>query len=98
MIKLIGKIKKIFPTETYGTFDKRVVWIEEQTEKYPNTWQLELWKEDCPMADNYKEGDFVTAYIDIKGKFWEKEIKSGVMNTLKCWNFEKEGKSFKEIK
>ncbi len=102
MIKISGKIKKIFATETFGSaekpFDKRLLWLEEVSEKYPNTWNLELWKEDCPMLDHYKEGEYVTCYIDIKGRFWEKDGKSGVMNSLKCWNFEKDGKTYKEIK
>ena len=49
------------------------------------------------MIDSYNVGDFITAYIDIKGKHWEKNGKEGVMNTLKCWNIEKEGKPYKEI-
>jgi hypothetical protein len=49
------------------------------------------------MIEEYKVGDFVTCYIDIKGKYWEKEGREGVINTLKCWNIEKDGKSFKEI-
>ena len=99
MIKVSGKIKKIFTTEVYGNFEKRFIWLEEITDKYPNTWQLELWQNDCIMADSYKEEDFITAYLDIKGKYWSKDDgKEGVMNTLKCWNIEKEGKTFKEIK
>jgi hypothetical protein len=51
------------------------------------------------MLDSYNEGDFITAYLDIKGKHWSKDDgKEGVMNTLKCWNIEKEGKTYKEIK
>jgi single-strand DNA-binding protein len=98
MIKLSGKIKKVFNTETFNTFEKRTFWLEDVSEKYPNTWQLELWTSDIDMIDHYSVGDFVTVYIDIKGKFWSRDGKEGVMNTLKCWNIEKEGKPFKEIK
>ena len=98
MIKVSGKIKEIFPTETFGTFEKRVVWLEEVAEKYANTYSLEIWGTDCPMADNYKVGDYVTAFVDLKGKFYEKNGKEGVINSLKCWNFEKDGKTFKELK
>lgn len=98
MIKVSGKIKEIFPTETFGTFEKRVVWLEEVAEKYANTYSLEIWGTDCPMADNYKVGDYVTAFVDLKGKFYEKNGKEGVINSLKCWNFEKDGKSYKEVK
>ena len=100
MIKISGKIKRVFDSETFGadkTFEKRNFWLEDISDKYPNTWQLELWKQDCVMIDSYKVGDFVTAYIDIKGKYWERNGKEGVMNTLKCWNIEKEGKPYKEI-
>ena len=98
MIKVSGKIKKIFDSAVYGTFEKRVIWLEEVSEKYPNTFQFELWNEDIAMPDSYREGDYVTCYIDLKGKYWDKGDKDGVMNTLKCWNIEKDGKSFKEIK
>lgn len=98
MIKLSGKIKKIFNKETFQSFEKRTFWLEDVSDKFPNTWQLELWKADIDMIDHYSEGDFVTVYIDIKGKYWSRDGKEGVMNTLKCWNIEKEGKPFKEIK
>lgn len=97
MIKLSGKIKKIQETESWNNFEKRCFWLEDIADKYPNTWLLELWKTDTAMIDEYKVGDFITCYIDIKGKFWEKEGREGVINTLKCWNIEKDGKSFKEI-
>ncbi len=99
MIKLVGKIKKIQDKETHGGFDKRLMWLEEVVDKYANTWQLECWKDDCPMLDNYDEGDYVTCYIDIKGKYWSKEDgRHGVMNSLKCWNIEKDGVAFKKVK
>ena len=103
MIKLEGKINKIGDTEARGNpdkpFYKRIFWLSEVSENYPNFWQLELWQDDCKLIDNYKVGDFVTCYIDIKGQKWKKgDGTEVVMNSLKCWNFEKEGKSLKEIK
>ena len=98
MTKLQGKITKIFEKETYNNFDKRIFWIKEIADKFANSFSLELWKDDCKMIDNYKIGDYVTIYIDIKGKsFTRKDGTDGVMNTLKCWNIEKDGKPFKEI-
>lgn len=97
MTKLQGKIKQVFETEIKNNFTKRIFWIEEIGEKFANTFKLELWKDDCNMIDNYKVGDYVTVYIDIKGKLYEKDGTSFVNNTLKCWNIEKDGKAFKEI-
>ena len=50
------------------------------------------------MIDSYDLGDYVTIYIDLKGKYWSKDGKEGITNTLKCWNIEKDGVPFKEIK
>ncbi len=97
MIKLDGKIRQINEIEIYNTFQKRKFWLQDIDEKYPNTWELELWKDDVNMIDNYSVGDFITAYIDIKGRVWTKNDREGVMNTLKCWNIEKDGVSFKKI-
>ena len=104
MIKLSGKITQMNPMESFGTrekpFKKVLFWLQEISDMYPNTWQLEFWQEDCTMASSYSVGDFVTCYVDIKGKTFEKRDGSGqaVINTLKCWNVEKEGKTYKEIK
>jgi len=104
MIKLSGKIKKKFETAVFGNFEKRTLWLEEVTSdnRFPNTWQLELWKEDTKMLDSYEEGDYVTCYVDIKGKLIPKEkSRDGdewVSNTIKCWNIEKDGKAYKSMK
>ena len=99
MIKITGKIRKKFETNVFGQgFEKRLLWLEEVSEKYANTWQLELWKDDCKMLDSYEEGDYVTCYVDLKGKYWSRDGKEGVMNSIKCWNIEKDGKAFKDVK
>ena len=104
MIKLSGKIQRIFDTETFGTqekkFEKKQIWLQEvaSEQKFANTWSVELWNLDIPMADLLQEGDFVTCYVDIKGKYYEKNGKEGVIVSLKCWNFEKDGRTFKELK
>jgi hypothetical protein len=99
MVKLDGIIKNVFETKTFsGNFEKRIFWLQSISTEYPNTWQLELWKKDCAMIDSYKEGEYITAYIDIKGAHWKKPDGSEfIMNSLKCWNIEKEVKLFKPI-
>lgn len=98
MIKIYGTIKKIMPTETLsGGFTKRLFWLDDEEDKYPNTFQFELWKDDVNMIDSYEVGDVVTCFIDLKGKHWKRDDKEGVMNSLKCWNIEKNGKSYKKL-
>ena len=104
MIKLSGKVIEIFPLEVFGTSDKPFkkvqFWLQEISDIYPNAWQLEFWQDDCTMTSFFNVGDFITCYIDIKGRMFEKRDGSGqgIITTIKCWNVEKDGKTFKEIK
>lgn len=94
-VRLTGKLKKIFPLENKAGFEKRIIWLEETKKDFANTWQIEFWQADALMLGHYKEGDIVTCVIDIRGRTWDRDGKNGVMNTLKCWNIEKDGVSFK---
>lgn len=98
MITLSGVITRIFETKEFNNFPKRVFWLDDKAEKFGNEWELMLWKKDVEMIDNYKVGDFVTVYIDIKGSKWVgRDGEERVTNTLKCWNIEKDGQLFKPI-
>lgn len=93
MIKVSGIIKRINPTETRANgFKKRTFWLCDEEDKYPNTFQFELWKDDVEIIDHYQVGDEITCFIDLKGVVFTKDGKEFVMNTLKCWNIEKDGK------
>ena len=98
MIKIFGTIERIFPTEIKGNgFEKRIFWFKDD-DKYQNTFQLECWKTDTPMLDDYKVGDQVTCYIDLKGKaFTGRDGEEKITNSMKCWNIEKNGKTWKKI-
>jgi hypothetical protein len=98
MIKINGTIKKILPTQKLsGGFEKRLFWLEDD-DKYPNTLQLECWKTDVEMLNDFNVGDIIIAYVDLKGKmFMGRDNEEKVLNSLKCWNIEKDGKLFKKI-
>jgi hypothetical protein len=99
MIKITGTIKKIEPTQTLsGGFEKRIFWFEDDDIKFPNTFQIETWKGDVKMLDEYQLEDKVTCYIDLKGKkFIGRDNEERILNTMKCWNIEKDGKLWKKI-
>jgi hypothetical protein len=99
MIKITGTIKKILPTQAMsGGFEKRIFWLLDDDQKYPNNFQLECWKADTIMLDDYNEGDKIIAYVDLKGKlFTGRDGEEKIMNTMKCWNIEKDGKMWKKI-
>ncbi len=87
-ITLSGRIKRIFPSEVIGNFEKRILWLEETEGQYPNTYNLEFQQGACNKLDNFKPGQTVTCSVDVRGRYWSKNEKEGVMNTLKCWKIE----------
>lgn len=90
-ITITGTIKQIFHSEVFGSFEKRVFWVEETTDKYPNTYQLEMQQGECNRLDGFKAGDKVECSVDVRGKWWNKNGKEGVINTMKCWKLVKQG-------
>jgi hypothetical protein len=89
-IKITGVIKNIFPSEVYGNnFEKKVFYLKEpDTEKYPQTFSIELHQGDTNKLDSFSYGDVVTCHINIKGREWVKGERSGCINTLQCWKIE----------
>lgn len=83
--EITGIIKKIFPAEVYGNFEKRVVWIHEDSARYPNTYAVEFHQGKCQELDHYREGERVSLQVDILGKVVDKNGKEMQFNTLKCW-------------
>lgn len=86
---ITGRIKEIQDAEIFGNFEKRTFWVEETTGQYPSTFALEMHQGNCNTLDNYSIGNEVTCQVDVRGRYWEKNGKTGVMNTLKCWKIER---------
>ena len=99
MITLQGKITKIFDTEKKtDKLTVRKFWVDDEKEKFGNVWELQTWNSDTAMLDTYKVGDYLTFYVDIRGRLWTRQDGSqNVQMDIKCWNIEKEGKLFKPI-
>jgi hypothetical protein len=91
---LQGVILKIKETQKIRDFWKREFWLQEmktEQNKYPNVWTLELWHDDTMEIDNFKKGDSVRCYVDIKGKLLTKKgtDQEFIINTLRCWQIQK---------
>lgn len=91
---LRGIIQTIFEVQKIGDFWKRVFWLQEMksaTNKWPNTWELELWHEDTGDIDMHKVGDAVRCHVDVEGKLLTKRGTDHefIINILKCWKIEK---------
>jgi hypothetical protein len=88
-VVLSGRIKTIFSAEVFGNFEKRVMWLEEQTDKYPQTYSLEFTQGDVNVLDAFKEGDQVECSINLRGRHSEKNGKEYVFNSMQCWRIKR---------
>lgn len=90
-ITLKGTIKRIAATvNVTDKFRKRELWLEE-TGDHAQTFNLEFHQDACNALDNYSSGDTVECQINLRGRYWSKGGKEGVMNTLQCWKITGQG-------
>ncbi|MCC6601265.1 MAG: DUF3127 domain-containing protein [Crocinitomicaceae bacterium] len=83
-MELIGKIKTVMEEKTFPSgFTKRefVITTEEQ---YPNDIMFELLKEKGILVSNYKGGERVRVFFDIRGREWQGKY----FNSLVAWKIE----------
>jgi hypothetical protein len=88
---ITGVIKEIFPVETYGNFSKRVIWVEETDQQYPQTYPVEFHNARTCETDPYDLGSKVTCKCDLRGRKWDKAGKTGVIMALSCWDIQRAG-------
>lgn len=88
-IVLKGRIKKIFPGEVFGNFEKRVMWLTEEDAQYPQTYTIEFTQGDVNTLDAFQEGQLVECHINLRGRHSVKGEKEYVFNSLQCWRIKK---------
>ena len=71
-MELLGKIKLIGDTKTYGDngFRKRELVLTTE-EQYPQHILIEFIQNNCELLDNYSIGQTVRIGINIRGREWE---------------------------
>ncbi len=90
-ISLKGVIKRMSATvNVTDKFKKRELWLEE-TGDHAQTFNLEFHQDTCNALDNFSAGDMVECHINLRGRYWSKNGKEGVMNTLQCWKITGQG-------
>ena len=84
------QVKRVEETEAVGNngFEKRdlIVTTEEQNTQ---TLSIQFTQGKCPELDNYKPGDRVNIWLDLRGREYTKENKTSVFNTINGWKIEK---------
>ena len=79
--KIKGAIKVINETQTFESgFSKREFVITTK-DKYPQDVKLEVVKESCDFLDNYKTGDEIEVFFNIRGN----DYKGNYYVNLQAW-------------
>lgn len=94
-MEVIGKIKLITETETFGTngFRKRdiVVTTEDQ---YPQHLKLEFHQDKTDLLNSYQVGEDVKININLRGREWiNPEGEAKYFNSIVGWRIERLGQN-----
>lgn len=83
-----GKLYKIYPAEQKTqSFQTREFAIEIMSGSYPQYIKFQLTQDKCGIIDDYKEGDAIKVYFDLRGREWQDKI----FSNLNAWRVEKVG-------
>ncbi len=86
-----GKIHAIFESQKVSeTFKKREFVIEyKENPQYPEYLKFEVIQDKCELLDNYKTGQEVEVYFNLKGREWTNPKGEKIyFNSLQAWRIE----------
>ena len=89
-MELLGKIKLIGDTKTYGDngFRKRELVLTTE-EQYPQHILIEFIQNNCELLDHYSIGQTVRIGINIRGREWESPDQGiKYFNSIQGWRIE----------
>ncbi|MCB9202147.1 MAG: DUF3127 domain-containing protein [Flavobacteriales bacterium] len=88
-MEISGKVKKIFDTQTRGTFTFREMVITTQ-EQYPQDIIIQFTQDKIELLDLYKIGDELKVSINIRGREWiNPEGEAKYFTTIQGWRIER---------
>lgn len=90
-MEVIGKIKKIDETKTFGSngFRKREM-VVTTNEQYPQMILIEFVQDKCDILNSYNVDDEVKVSINLRGREWINPKGEAVyFNSVQGWRVEK---------
>lgn len=89
-MELIGTVKKIMDTQTFGSgFQKRELILLTQ-EQYPQPLSIEFLSDKISLLDSFSDGDSVKIGINLRGREWtspQGDVR--YFNSIVGWRIEK---------
>ena len=98
-MEILGKIKWIDETKTYGTngFRKREVVVTTE-EQYPQHILIEFIQDKCELLNSYQVGQTVTIGINLRGREWvNPEGETKYFNSVQGWRIEVQSSAASEM-
>jgi len=86
-----GKVFEVFDTAKVSDSFKKREFVIEYTEnpQYPEYLKFELIQDKCAILDNFKVGQSVEVYFNLKGRMWTNPKGEKVFfNSLQAWKLE----------
>lgn len=85
-IKISGQLFRVFPEKTVGNSGFRVrEFVLQTTQKYPQYIQMKLTQDKCGLLDRFRDGEYLTATVNIRGNRYEKDGKESFFNSIEAW-------------
>lgn len=87
---ITGQLKEIKDAQIVGQgFEVREFWVEEIGVQYPQTYSIQATQGKCNVLDQYSIGDIVECRCNLRGRYWSKNGKDGVMNSIQMWQIQR---------
>ena len=86
-----GKLKRIHEEQIINERFKKREFVIETEEQYSQTLIFQLVQDKTNIIDNFKIGDKIEVYFNLRGREWQRDTDSEirVFNTLDAWKIEK---------
>ena len=86
-----GKLKRIHDEQIINERFKKREFVIETEEQYSQTLIFQLVQDKTNIIDNFKIGDKIEVYFNLRGREWQRDTDSEirVFNTLDAWRIEK---------
>ena len=86
ILKVKGKTNQV--SEKFAK--REFVLTDNSNAEYPQHISLQLTQDKCKLIDGAKEGDMLTAHINIRGREWTSpQGETKYFNTIEAWKIEK---------
>ena len=91
-MQLQGKIKAIMPVKETATFKSiEVIITTDFDTAYPQHLSVQFNQGKTSLIEGFKEGDLVTAEINLKGREWQNpnSLETKYFNSIEVWKLTK---------